>query len=343
MRRRSGVTLAACAALLFAASAFILIKAGTVQADGNSYKGNPYWGANHFPDVPLTTQDGQTVKFYSDLLKGKMVMINFIYTRCGNVCPLETAKIAQVYKLLGDRMGKDVFFYSITVDPKHDTPEVLKDYAQKFHAGPGWYFLTGKRSDIDLVRNSIGMANRPNEDPLTGHTTSLTIGNEYTGQWMVDSSMDDPRYVAVIAGDWLSSWQHAKKGPSYAEKPALDPSEMEHGGSLFRTSCSACHTVGKGDLIGPDLAGVTAVRDHAWLARFIQTPDKVLKEKDPIATALYKHYNRINMPNLNLTEKDAKALIRFIEKRSAEVQQQSPESGKSNGTENKTADTGSTN
>lgn len=304
-------------AVLLTCSAALVFCRPALAADGShpASAGNPYWGANHFPNAPLINQDGQTVKFYDDLIKGKTVVINFIFTRCGNVCPLETAKLSQVYKLLGDRMGKDIFFYSITVDPKHDTPERLKEYAEKFHTGPGWYFLTGKKSDIDAVRKSIGMEERPNEDPVTGHTTALTLGNEPSNQWFVDSSMDDPRYVASIAGDWLSSWKYARKLPSYAEKPAVDPSEVMQGASLFRTACAACHTIGQGDNIGPDLAGVPTAREHAWLLRFITQPDKMLKENDPTAIALFKRFNKVNMPNLRLTEKDAESLINYINSR----------------------------
>src|SRR3989475_4609812 len=88
------------------------------------------WGADYFPNVPLTTQDGASVRLYDDLLKGKSVAINVIYTSCKDECPLETARLAQVQKLLGERMGKDIFFYSITIDPKRDKPEVLKAYAR---------------------------------------------------------------------------------------------------------------------------------------------------------------------------------------------------------------------
>src|SRR6478672_3045382 len=83
---------------------------------------NSRWGANYFPNVTLTTQDGATVHFYDDLIKGKIVAINLIYTSCKFACPLETARLAQVQKLLGDQMGHGVFFYSITIDPEHDTP-----------------------------------------------------------------------------------------------------------------------------------------------------------------------------------------------------------------------------
>src|SRR5262245_46577214 len=101
-------------------------------------------GENHFPNVPLTAQDGTPDDVDDDLLKGKEVAINLIYTRCKDECPLETARLVQVQRLLGDRVGKDLFFYSISIDPTHDTPTVLKAYAEKFGVGPGWLFLTGK-------------------------------------------------------------------------------------------------------------------------------------------------------------------------------------------------------
>src|SRR4051794_36902927 len=95
------------------------------------------WGANYFPNVQLTTQDGKTVRFYDDLLKGKRFIINLIYTECGDSCPLETARLTQVKKALGVHLGRDIFFYSLSIDPQHDTPAVLKAYAEKFHTGPG--------------------------------------------------------------------------------------------------------------------------------------------------------------------------------------------------------------
>ena len=90
------------------------------------------WGANYFPNVELTTQDGEKVKFFDDLIKDKVVVINFIYTSCPDTCPLETAQLVRVQKIMGDRVGKDVFFYSISIDPEKDTPEVLKEYKDRF-------------------------------------------------------------------------------------------------------------------------------------------------------------------------------------------------------------------
>src|SRR3954467_8330525 len=80
------------------------------------------WGANYFPNVPLTTQDGKTVRFYDDLLKGKRVIINLMYTECGDSCPLETARLAQVARIWGDHPGRDIWFYSFSIDPQRDPP-----------------------------------------------------------------------------------------------------------------------------------------------------------------------------------------------------------------------------
>src|SRR6266850_1338387 len=172
---------------------------------------NTRWGADYFPNVELTTQDGVKVHFYDDLVKGKMVAINLIYTSCQYQCPLETARLAQVQRLLGDRMGRDVFFYSITIDPEYDTPKVLKEYAEKFGAGPGWLFLTGKQADVDLIQKKLGLYSAPNPSNPDGHTPYLLVGNQATGQWMRNSGVDNPRFLATTIGDWLNSWQNAKQ------------------------------------------------------------------------------------------------------------------------------------
>ena len=115
------------------------------------------WGGDYFPNTLLTDQDGQQMRFFDDMIKGKVVVINFIFTTCSDSCPLETARLRQVQKLLGDRVGKDIFFYSISIDPLSDTPEVLKAYAQRFQIGPGWQFLTGEFADITDLRKKLGL------------------------------------------------------------------------------------------------------------------------------------------------------------------------------------------
>src|SRR6185369_6332302 len=103
----------------------------------------------YFTDVELIDQDGKKVHFYSDVLKGKTVVVNAFFTTCTSVCPPMNRNMEKIQEALGDRVGRDVFLVSITVDPETDTPERMKEYAKKFHAGAGWTFLTGKKENLD--------------------------------------------------------------------------------------------------------------------------------------------------------------------------------------------------
>ena len=105
-----------------------------------------------FPNVTLTTHEGKKVRFYDDLVKDKIVIINFMYVKCQGSCPGTTANLVKVQKLLGDRVGKDIFMYSITLKPEEDTPEKLAAYAKAYKVGPGWQFLTGNPQDVELLR-----------------------------------------------------------------------------------------------------------------------------------------------------------------------------------------------
>jgi protein SCO1/2 len=274
----------------------------------------PRWGADYFPNVPLITQDGKTVRFYDDLLKGKIVALYLMYTTCQFSCPLETARLAQAQRLLGDRVGKDIFFYSISIDPKHDTPAVLKTYAEQYHAGPGWLFLTGKQEDIDLISRKVGLYSEPDPANRDGHTPFLMIGNVPAGQWMKNSALDNPRFLATMIGQFLDSWQNRKADPlkSYSDAPQLT---IDQGQYVFATRCSACHTLGLGDRVGPDLLGVTRLRDRTWLTRYIETPDEVLAGGDMIAKALFIRYKQARMPNLSLSEVETKAVIGFLDRK----------------------------
>jgi protein SCO1/2 len=274
-------------------------------------------GGTHFPNVELFTQDGKKVRFYDDLIKGKVVAINLIYTTCKYSCPLETARLVQLQKLLGERMGKDIFFYSITIEPEHDTPQVLKDYADKYHVGPGWLFLTGKEADIKLLSNKLGLDTLPRADDPDGHMPHLLIGNDATGIWMRNSAMDNTRFLAMkieqIMGYTSASLQTGK-GTSTAA-----PLMIDKGQYLFATRCAACHTIGNGDKLGPDLIGVTNVRDRDWLARIIADAPKMIEDRDPIATALFDKYKGIRMPKLNLAEADVNTLIEYMKTQTARL------------------------
>ena len=279
------------------------------------------WGASYFPNVALTTQNGDTVHFY-DLIKGKTVAIDLIYTTCEYNCPLETGRLAQVQALLADRMGRDLFFLSISIDPKHDTPAVLKTYADEFHAGPGWLFLTGKPKDVELLSKKLGLYSAPNPDNPDRHTPMLLVGNEATGQWIKDSALDNPRYVAQMIRTWMDSWKDAPTPKSYAEAPPI--ATRGRGEYLFTTKCTVCHTIGGGDRIGPDLAGITSVRDRGWLARYIAAPDAMRSEGDRVARALFSKYKTVRMPNLSLTEAEAADVVAYVDAQTASTHGPNP-------------------
>jgi protein SCO1/2 len=267
-------------------------------------------GPGYFPNTPLTTQDGKVVHFYDDLLKGKSVVINLIYTRCSASCPLETAKLSQVQRLLGGRVGKDIFFYSISIDPANDTPKVLKAYAAKFHTQPGWLFLTGKKEDIILISKKLGLSSLTDGANPDGHQPALMIGKEATNEWMMNSAVDNPQFLAATIVHFLDGYQSAAP-PSYADMGPLP--KVGKGEYLFKSRCTACHTVGNGDRVGPDLLNVTTLRDRAWLARYIATPDLVLASGDPIAKALFARYKDVRMPNLSLSTEEVDALLPYME------------------------------
>lgn len=146
----------------------------------------------HFPNVPLQTHDGRTVRFYDDLVKGRKVLINFIFTTCTRTCPRTTSNLAKVQEMLGERVGKDIFIISISIDPGKDTPAALKAYAEQFQARPGWTFATGKVEDIDDIRRSLGVYDSPD---VTQHMGLLTFGNEPEGKWAATPALDTPKNI----------------------------------------------------------------------------------------------------------------------------------------------------
>ncbi|NBA98375.1 SCO family protein [Pseudomonas sp. R5(2019)] len=287
------------------------------------------WGRDYFPNIPLVTQDGQTVHFFDDLIKDKVVAINFIFTSCTDSCPLETARLRQVQQLLGERVGRDVFFYSISIDPQTDTPAVLKQYTEKFKTGPGWQFLTGQKADITLLRQRLGLFIEGVDDGQTkDHNLSLIIGNQSTGRWMKASPFENPYILADRLGNSLHNWKLAS---THTNKNADAPSVRtpSAGEQIYRTRCSSCHTLGDTEhagmrSIGPDLLGVTRQRDPVWLTRWIKEPDRMLAEKDPLAMQLYEQYNRLAMPNLRLGEVEVTALLAYLEEETNRLQPLAP-------------------
>lgn len=151
-----------------------------------------------FPNVPLVTHEGDTVRFYDDLIKDKTVLINFMYARCADICPGMTANLKLVQKEFGDRIGRDIFMYSITLEPEHDTQSVLKAYAELFRVKPGWKFLTGRKSDIELLRKQMGFTF---SDPVldqdkTQHIGVVKYGIKPLERWGTYPALGNPKYIA---------------------------------------------------------------------------------------------------------------------------------------------------
>ncbi len=158
-------------------------------------------GQKYFGDIKLLNQDGQEMNLYSDLMRGRTVVINVMFTTCTGACPVMSATIEKIQTHLGDRVGKDVRLVSISVDPVHDTPAKLKEYAARFHAKPGWVFLTGSKTDVESALRKLGQW----VDDPSDHQTLFLIGNDRTGLWkkafalaptdqifpVVDSVVDD--------------------------------------------------------------------------------------------------------------------------------------------------------
>ncbi len=299
--------------------------AGTVAASGG--RANAVWGADYFPDLPLVSQDGKKQLFFSDLIKGKVVAINFIFTRDPAGCAIETARLREVQRLLGNEAGRNVFIYSISIDPAYDTPQVLKEYADKFQVGPGWLFLTGKEADVTQLRRKLGLYRGEKDEKLEDHESRLIVGNQSTGQWMKLSPYENPYVLSSKIGGLLHDWKSAGgDAGSYAEAPKVREPSM--GESLYRTECATCHAIGAQPVVGsqmsslgPDLFGVTRKRDPQWLTRWLAETDKVLAEKDPLAMELMAKFNNLPMPNLRLNKVEVQAVLDFIDEESNRLEQ----------------------
>lgn len=296
-----------------AVAAGLLIGFRSLTSAGSAAPLASPWNETYFPNLPVVTHDGRTLHFYDDLIKGKIVVINFIYTSCANICPLTTARLAEVKDRLGDAVGRDIFFYSITLDPVMDGPEVLAKYAETYKAGPGWLFLTGKPDDIELIRHKLGERSRV----LSEHRNDVMLGNDRTGEWGRDSAFSDIAELADTIRNMDPVWRdqvHPLASAATAGKPSV-LSETP-GQALFIKACSACHSIGQGIIVGPDLAGVLGRRERTWLKSFMMSPDGMRAKKDPVAVALDEKFPNVSMPNLGLSDGDADDLLVYLARKS---------------------------
>jgi protein SCO1/2 len=280
-------------------AALMVVAALILAAPGRPDARSSRWGETYIPNLPVTTQEGERLRFYDDLIKGKTVVISFIFTSCVDLCPLTTARLAKVRDMLGDVVGRDIFFISLTVDPEHDTPERMKAFADAFDVGegPGWRFVTGKPEDIKLIDRRLG--DRSADRGLSDHRNEIVIGNGAAGDWTRNSVLGDLEEVARDIRSMNPKWHDQVRSAS--EAGGTDHMHMlsqQPGEVLFRKLCSSCHTVGVGDRVGPDLRGVTKRRDSGWLTRFIANPPKVRASGDPAIAELVARFPSVRMPSI---------------------------------------------
>jgi protein SCO1/2 len=221
---------------------------------------------------------------------------------------LATARLAELQEKLGDSMGRDIFFYSISIDPETDTPERLKEYADTFRAGPGWLFLTGKPEDIHAIRYKLGERSKV----LSDHRNEVLLGNGATGEWARNSVLGDLDILALTVRGMDPKWRANASVARMTPKPLRFDLASRPGQALYKRLCAGCHTVGRGDRVGPDLAGVTGRRDRAWLVSYISNPERMRARKDAVALGLAAKFPAVRMPALGVAEADAGDLLAYI-------------------------------
>ena len=177
-----------------------LLLASAAFSQGGSQGGQPSGAAAYFGSLPsLVDQDGRPVQLYADLMKGKVVVIDAIFTTCQGACPVMSRNFAKIQDWLGDRLGKEAYLISISVDPVTDTPAKLKEYASHFNARPGWYFLTGKPDDVAQVLKKLGQYTEKPDD----HLNLFLVGNDVTGLWKKAFGLADAAQLLPIVDSVL--------------------------------------------------------------------------------------------------------------------------------------------
>lgn len=303
------------AAITLAGGAFVLLALGLAVASdpADSVRLASPWDEPPLRDVRLVTQDGLSVRLYEDLLQGKVVLLSFLPPSCPGSCRPAMVTLAQVYELLGERAGRDVFMYSIATDPARDTPEALEALAATFHIGPGWLLLTGEATDLARLRARLGLLVESDSPRSKGPIGGLLLADASAGRWMRASLQESSEALAALIRGQLQEW--APDRPERSSKGESHQHLAERGQYLFQTRCAVCHTVGDGDRDGPDLRGVIERRGRAWLARWLGDPRRMLAERDPTAAALYAQYRDTPMPDLRLGAREVEALLAHLEAR----------------------------
>ena len=168
-----------------------------VRASDFDEKSRAMLRETYFPNFELVTHEGKKVRFYDDLIKDKIVVINFMYAKCEGICVPITMKLKRVQEILGDRIGRDIFMYSITLKPKEDTPEKLHHYVHMHRVKPGWTFLTGRPDEIEILRRKLGFSdgNPKLDKDLNNHIGMVKYGNERREWWAMFPGKGNPAWM----------------------------------------------------------------------------------------------------------------------------------------------------
>ncbi|MEJ7929785.1 SCO family protein [Ramlibacter sp. AN1015] len=177
-------------------------------------------GTGRVPDVPLVTHEGKPVRFYSDLVKDRLVLVNMMYAQCNDRCPPMTFNLRQVQEALGGRVGRDVFMYSVSLLPEHDRPADLRGYMDQHRVGPGWTFLTGTKDAVEQLRFGMGFFDPdPARDAdLAQHIGMVRIGNDALDRWCMAPLLQEPALIleAMTAVDPVSRMRSRAATPRVA-------------------------------------------------------------------------------------------------------------------------------
>ncbi|HSY48067.1 MAG TPA: SCO family protein [Thermoanaerobaculia bacterium] len=169
----------------------------------------------HFPNVPLYTHEGKRVMFYDDLVKGRIVTMNFFFAKCDEICPMVMANLARVQTRLAADLNKRLFMYSLTLKPEEDTVDAIREFREMHHARPGWTFLTGKPQDLERVRKGIGFS-YPNpvvDKDKTQHIGNVRYGNEPLMLWAACPGMAHADFIAESVS-WMIHPEQSHIQPS---------------------------------------------------------------------------------------------------------------------------------
>jgi len=153
------------------------------------------------PDAEVLDQDGKKLRFYTDLIKGKVVVINFVFTTCAYICPMQGSSFSKLQAELGERLGEDIYLVSVSTDPLTDTPEKLKVWGERFGIKRGWTLVTGEKKQIDeLLLALTGDTARTGE-----HSPIALIGSDKKGIWIRAYGLEGPKRMIEIISSLLNS------------------------------------------------------------------------------------------------------------------------------------------